>query len=173
MRVNDTNKIVRMLSGGTDDGFAVQAAGVVKSSPKEVRENIIKKLNSTTTIPAEHVAAMKSCHNIPWNLMREIRCWLKEFNVQLSSEGKVRKVAEEWVGKGLESKYAPLLKKKGKKSVVVPTPWCYIFNLVGHILALNNLNVMHLLRIHLSQLMRYMLNLVVTMVVAHSSHHIR
>ena len=79
----------------------------------------------------------------------EIRCWLKTFNVQLASEGTVRNLAKEWVGKGIRSEYAPLLVKVSDKRVIKNVPWCYVFNLVGHILdRLNKLKECDLIRKH-------------------------
>ena len=47
---------------------------------------------TTTVIPAKYVAAMKATENIPWNLVDDIRRWLKTFNVQLSTKnGMLRK----------------------------------------------------------------------------------
>ena len=72
-------------------------------------------LGSRTTvsvqIPVEHVAAMKSCLPIPWRLMRTIRLWLGTFNVKLSSEAKTQDLCKEWVGGGMRSEHAPLLRK--------------------------------------------------------------
>ena len=139
-RTNQTKSIVKMIAGRSDDVFSVQTANLVKSVNQKAREEIIKKLNIKTMIPAEHLAAMKASQNIPWTLLREIRSWLATFNLRLSAEGNVRKVAEESVGEGLKSEYAPLTQKNGKKCEVVSTPWCYIYHLVGHVLArLNNL----------------------------------
>ena len=47
---------------------------------------------TTTVIIAKYVAAMKATENIPWNLVDDIRRWLKTFNVQLSTKnGMLRK----------------------------------------------------------------------------------
>ena len=128
-----TKSIIQMMAG-SDSGFSVQTAHVIKSLDRITRENIVKDMKIKTSIPAEHMAAMKATHNISWKLMRDIRRWLSTFNVQLSSEGKVREVAKEWTGKGLVTEYAPLIVKKGKRSEIVMTPWCYLFNLVAHVL---------------------------------------
>ena len=42
------------------------------------------KLGNKTTnvIPAKYVAAMKAIEKIPWNLVDDIRRWLKTFNIQ-------------------------------------------------------------------------------------------
>ena len=61
--------------------------------------------------------------------------------MQLSTKNKVREVAKEWVGMGLKCEYAPLLVKKKKKTEIKPVPWCYIYNLVGHIIA--RMNMLH------------------------------
>ena len=57
--------------------------------------DIMAKLGNktTTVIPAKYVAAMKATENIPWNLVDDIRRWLKTFNVQLSRKkfGMIRK----------------------------------------------------------------------------------
>ena len=68
---------------------------------------------------------MKATLNIPWNLLREIR-WLATFNIKFSSEGNVRDVAKEWVGKGLKSEYAPLIVIKNKKREVKSIPSYHI-----------------------------------------------
>ena len=41
---------------------------------------------TTTVIPAKYVAATKATENIPWNLVDDIRRWLKTFNIQLSTK---------------------------------------------------------------------------------------
>ena len=57
--------------------------------------DIMAKLGNktTTVIIAKYVAAMKATENIPWNLVDDIRGWLKTFNVQLSTKkfGMIRK----------------------------------------------------------------------------------
>ena len=58
---------------------------------------------TTTVIIAKYVAAMKATENIPWNLVDDIRRWLKTFNVQLSTKNKVWDVTKGWTGKGLHA----------------------------------------------------------------------
>lgn len=67
--------------------------------------DIMAKLGNktTTVIPAKYVAAMKATENIPWNLVDDIRRWLKTFNVQLSTKNKVWDVTKGWTGKGLHA----------------------------------------------------------------------
>ena len=148
-RSKQLKDIICLSSGDGNESFTTQTAHIVKTVDEVSRESIIQKLNTTTTIPAEHVAAMKATQNIPWNLLEEIRRWLATFNVKLSTTNKVREVAKEWVGKGLKYEYAPLLVKKKKKSEVKLIPWCYIYNLVGHIISrLNELQECNLLVTH-------------------------
>ena len=52
----------------------------------------------------------------------------------MASEGKARDVIKEWVGTGLRTEEIPASVVKGKQVVVVRTPWCYIYNLVGYVL---------------------------------------
>ena len=100
---------IRLSSGDGDEAFTTQTAHVVKSLDETTRKSIVSNLNIKTTIPAEHVVAMKVTQNIPWNLLEEVRRWLATFNVKLSTKNKVREVAKEWVGQGLKCEYAPLL----------------------------------------------------------------
>ena len=37
------------------------------------REEILKCINHTVTVPVEHVAALKSTLNLTWNVTRDIR----------------------------------------------------------------------------------------------------
>ena len=138
-RSKQLKEIITLASGSTDEGFQVQTVDVVKHVDEELRSDIMAKLGSTTTvIPAKHVAAMKATENIPWNLIDDIRRWLKTFNIQLSTKNKVRDIAKEWSGKGLNAELAPLFITEKKKMKIKHVPWCYLFNLVGHIL--NRLN---------------------------------
>ena len=148
-RTKQSTNIIKLISGDSPDAFAAQTAAIVENVDEEMRKNIMKRFNWTTTIPANHIAAMKSTLNIPWNLLREIRRWLATFNVKFSAEGKARDIAKEWVGKGLKCEYAPLIIIKNKKREVKSIPWCYLFNLVGHIIArLNQLQKCDLLVTH-------------------------
>ena len=52
--------------------------------------------------------------------------------VDVASEGKARDVIKEWVGTGLRTEEIPASVVRGKQVVVVLTPWCYIYNLVGY-----------------------------------------
>ena len=72
---------------------------------------------------------MKSTLNLPWNLLRDVRRWLKRFKVNMAPEGKRRSVVKEWVGYVLHSEEIPALILKGRRSLVELRPWCYIFNL--------------------------------------------
>ena len=140
---------IRLSSGDGDEAFTTQTAHVVKSLDETTRKSIVSNLNIKTTIPAEHVAAMKATQNIPWNLLEEVRHWLATFNVKLSTKNKGREVAKEWVGQGLKCEYAPLLITKKKKSEVKPIPWCYLYNFVGDVIAhLNSLKECNLLVAH-------------------------
>ena len=91
----------------------------------------MKNVDVSVQIPVEHVAAMNSCLPIPWRVMRTIRLWIGTFNVKLSSEAKTRDLCKEWVGGGIRYEHAPIFVEKGQ---IKPRAWCYIFNLVGHIL---------------------------------------
>lgn len=81
-------QLIKMIAGDSKESFNLQTAHIVKSCDQAVREDIIKGMNSTVSIPPSHVAAMKSCLNIPWYLLRDIRRWLATFNVKLAAEGK-------------------------------------------------------------------------------------
>ena len=72
--------------------------------------------------------------NIPWYLLRDIRRWLGTFNVKLASEGTTRKLASEWIGKGLQTELAAITVVKNKKSSVIQKHWFCLYNLVRHVL---------------------------------------
>ena len=77
---------------------------------------------------------MKSVLGLPWNLVRDLRRWLKTFNVSLAPENEVRDVVQDWVGTGLRTEDLPATVIKGHKVSIELRSWCYIFNLVGFVL---------------------------------------
>ena len=83
-------KITSLVAGGSREGIVAQTAHVVKSFDASEREDIIKLFKSTVYVPPDVVASMKSVLGLPWNMLRDIRQWLKTFSVSLASEGQVR-----------------------------------------------------------------------------------
>ena len=90
-RSKQLKAIIRLSSGDGNGAFTAQTAHKMKTLDEVSRENIIHKLNTTTTILAEHVAVMKATQNIPWNLLEEIRRWLATFNSSFRSKTKFEK----------------------------------------------------------------------------------
>ena len=88
------------MAGGSREGIVAQTAHIVKSFGVNEREDILKSFKASVTVPADVVASMKSVLGLPWNLVRDIRRWLKTFHVSLASEGQVRSVVKDWVGTG-------------------------------------------------------------------------
>ena len=109
---------------------------MIQSIEHKEREQIINKWGNETIISSDHVAAMKSILNLPWNQMREVSRWLKTFNIKMASEKKVREISKKWIGNGLQAELAPLsVKVKGSNRVcIVPKPWVYLYNMLAHIL---------------------------------------
>ena len=123
----------------------MQTSAIVKSFDQLSREEITKHFDAHVSIPQEHTAAMKANLSVPWNLRRNVRAWISTFKIKLASEGKIRQLTNEWIGEGLRSEHAPLF-VKGK---IEPRAWCYLFNVVGHILKiLDDLNEAKLLVNH-------------------------
>ena len=89
-----------LTSGSSTDAISTQTSHLVNSLNHDVRQEILKSFQTTVSIPAEHVAAMKSTLNLAWNKTRDIQRWFKTFGVELESEGKTRKVVRKWVGPG-------------------------------------------------------------------------
>ena len=86
------------------------------------------------SVPADHVAAMKSTLNLPWNLLRDVRRWLQTFNINLAPEGKCRAVVKDWLADSIRSEEIPALVLRAKKTSIELRPWCYIYNLVAYVL---------------------------------------
>ena len=127
-----------MISGKTDKSFLTQTSTIVRSLDQVSQEKIIDNLDVKVSIfRTEHSAALKANLSISWNLMHNIRSWLHTFKIKLAPEGKTLKLTKEWVD-GLRSEHAPLFINKGK---VQPHAWCYLYNLVGHILKQQCFNV--------------------------------
>ena len=136
-RTVESKEVLKLIAGDNVNAITKQTASIVKSMDVEARKKIIDSIGeSTISIPANNVAAIKGTLNISWNKLRDISRWLATFNIKFASEKKSRLVAKEMAGKGLVAEMAPLIisKGKGKPLRVEPTPWCYIYNLVGHVL---------------------------------------
>ena len=91
------------------------------------REKILNSFKHSVSIPAEHVAAMKSTQVLPWNLMRDVRRWLSTFKVNLASEGRARNVVKEWVGEDFRCEEIPASVRKDNRVVIKLKPWSYIY----------------------------------------------
>ena len=133
-RTQQISKFTNLVAGGSREGIVAQTAHIVKSFGVNEREDILKSFKDSVTVPADAVASMKSVLGLPWNLVRDIRRWLKTFHVSLASEGQVRSVVKDWVGTGLYAEELPATVIKDKRVSVKLKPWCYIFNLVGYVL---------------------------------------
>ena len=125
---------VELVAGKSNEALLCQVSHMVKSFDEKECETILKNFKTTVSIPASHLAAMKSTLNLSWNTTREIKRWLKTFKVQLASEGKARDVTKELIGMGLCAEEIPASILKGKKIVVELRAWCYIYNLVRYVL---------------------------------------
>ena len=124
------------MSGNSSEAFVKQTTSLMKKCDKEEREKIITQIHQIS-IPAESTAAMKVTLNLPWKQLRNISRWLATFNIKIASEKTTRHVADRWIGEGLMAELAPLTHKPNtgkKRIIVIPRPWVYIYNIVGHIL---------------------------------------
>ena len=89
-RTKQSKDVLQMISGKSEEATAMQTSHLVQSFDVKTRLKIIEGLKSTVSVPADHVAAMKSTLNLPWNLLRDVRRWLQTFNINLAPEGKCR-----------------------------------------------------------------------------------
>ena len=138
-----------MIAGNSCDAVSTQTSHLVKSLEDSAREEIVKSINHTVTVPVEHVAAMKSTLNLTWNLTHDIRRWLNTFNISIACEGKTQDVMKEWIGSGLCCEEIPASVLKEKKMVIELRRWCYLYNLVGYVLKyLNDLKSTNLIYDH-------------------------
>ena len=53
-RTKQSTDIVKLIPGDSPDAFAAQTAAGAKSVDEEMRENIMNRVNSNTTIPANY-----------------------------------------------------------------------------------------------------------------------
>ena len=90
------------------------------------REEIMKSIKHTVTVPVEQVGAIKSTFNLTWNLTRDIRRWLKPFKINLACEGKTRGVMRKWIGSGLCCEEIPASVLMEKKIVIELRTRCYL-----------------------------------------------
>ena len=112
----------------------LQTSHLVQSFDVKTRQQIIEGLKSTVSVPADHVTAMKSTLNRPWNLLRDARRWLQTFNINLAPEGRCRAVVKDWVADSIRSEEILALVLLANKTSIELRPWCYIYNLVAYVL---------------------------------------
>ena len=129
-RSRQSKDMIKMISGNTEESFLKQTSLIVKSFDQVSREKVMSDIKVKINIPDEHTAAMKANLGITWYLMRQIRLWLGTFQIKMPSEAKTRDLSKEWIGEGIRSEHAPLF-VKGK---VESRAWCYIYNLVCHVM---------------------------------------
>ena len=149
----ECKEVRSILSGNSGAALAKQTSHMVKTLEVRERELVISSIVASTVsvVPADNVAAMKGTLNLSWNKLRDIRRWLATFNVKLASEKKSRLEAADMRGEGLVGEMAPLIvdKGKGKPMQVEPIPWCYLYNVVGHILnRLNQMKELNLIKMY-------------------------
>ena len=133
-RSKQTEEVIGVISGTSSQAISTQTSHFVNRLDAVEREKILNSFKHSVSIPAEHVAAMKSTLVLPWNLMRDVRRWLSTFKVNLASEGRARNVVKEWVGEGLHCEEIPASVRKDNRVVIKLKPWAYIYNLVGYVL---------------------------------------
>ena len=113
-RSKETKELLQIIAGSSSEAVATQASHFVKSLDASAREEILNGFKQTVTVPEVDVAAMKATLNIPWNLLRDIRRWLKTFKIKMASEAKSRDIVKEWVGTGLRCEELPASVIKSK-----------------------------------------------------------
>lgn len=133
-RTKQSKEVFEMISGKSEEATSTQASHFIQSFDQKTRQQIIAGFKCTMSVPPDHVAAMKSTLNLPWNLLRDISRWLKSFNINLAPEGKSRAVVKEWVADSIRCEEIPALVLHGKKTTIELRAWCYIYNLVAYVL---------------------------------------
>ena len=73
LRTRQSKELLEMISGKNTQATSTQASHLVHCFEECSREEIIKSFKATITVPTDHVTAMKSTVNLPWNLLRNVR----------------------------------------------------------------------------------------------------
>ena len=126
-RTKQSKDVLQMISGKSEEATAVQTSHLVQSFDVKTRQKIIEGLKSTVSVPADHVAAMKSTLNLPWNLLRDVRRWMHTFNINLAPEGKCRAAVKDWIADSIRSEEIPALVLRANQISIELRPWCYIY----------------------------------------------
>ncbi|XP_057296016.1 uncharacterized protein LOC130624966 [Hydractinia symbiolongicarpus] len=71
-RANTAKELIHLMSGEETQSVTKQTMALLNSMEESDRNTIIKNLGTEVIIPANHITAMKSNLNIPWNQLREI-----------------------------------------------------------------------------------------------------
>ncbi|EDO40570.1 predicted protein [Nematostella vectensis] len=62
---------------------------------QEERQTIVQEVGLKIEVPEGQGLAMKANIGIPWNKLRKLKRWLNSFGLQIASEKKQRKLAED------------------------------------------------------------------------------
>ena len=89
-RKESLGKIEERVRGGMDGARAQQVAGLKRLS-KAGQQALLQEAGIKASAPSNGtLLAIKADLNMPWNQLRKLKQWLKQFGLELESEGKAR-----------------------------------------------------------------------------------
>ena len=124
---------VQKVAGGTDGARAQQVAGLQRMS-KEKQQALLKEAGIIGHSPGSGtLLAIKADLNLPWYQIRKLKCWLREFGVQLESERTARSFIASTIP-AYTAKEVPLTKRNGDIVLAAAVYFPNLIDLVTHYL---------------------------------------
>ena len=126
-------KVQEKVAGGADGARAQQVAGLQRMS-KEKQQALFKEAGIIGHSPGSGtLLAIKADLNLPWYQIRKLKCWLREFGVQLESERTARSFIASTIP-AYTAKEVPLTKRNGDIVLAAAVYFPNLIDLVTHYL---------------------------------------
>ena len=132
-RRDELMRKVQKVAGGADGARARQVAGLQRMS-KEKQQALLKEAGIIGHSPGRStLLAIKADLNLPWYQIRKLKCWLREFGVQLESERTARSFIASTIP-AYTATEVPLTKRNGDIVLAAAVYFPNLIDLITHYL---------------------------------------
>ncbi|XP_033641218.1 uncharacterized protein LOC117301380 [Asterias rubens] len=114
-----------------------QLSHMLRTATRHDLQHLLKKIKFTTYIPPLEELALKSDISLSWAALRELKLWLRQYNIIMANEQTTRKVSQMSVGQDiLEGERLPFVANDHGSLVSKPAPCVFITDLKKYVLGL-------------------------------------
>ncbi|XP_048577117.1 uncharacterized protein LOC5502763 [Nematostella vectensis] len=97
------------ISGTKTEDVQRQKWAELRQLGRDELQELLHKSGLNIEVSEQSAIAMKSDLGIPWNRLRNLKCWLESFKLHIASEKKMRKVAGEQKYSEVEAENTPMM----------------------------------------------------------------